>query len=163
MPLHVLIIPDKFKGTLTAAAAAEAIARGWRKARPHDSLDLLPMSDGGDGFGEVTSALLRARVQRVKTVDAAHRPCVARWWWEPRTRTAIIESAAVIGLAMLPPRRFHPFQLDTLGLGAVVRAAREKGGRRCLMGIGGSATNDGGFGLARALGWEFLDRSGESD
>jgi glycerate kinase len=62
---------------------------------------------------------------------------------------------------MLPPKRCHPFQLDTLGLGAVVRAAAKKGARRCLMGIGGSATNDGGFGLARALGWEFLDRQGE--
>ena len=161
MPLQVLIIPDKFKGTLTACAAAEAIARGWRKARAHDSLDLLPMSDGGDGYGEVTSALLQAKSQRVKTVDAAHRPCLARWWWEPRTRTAIIESAAVIGLAMLPPKRFHPFQLDTLGLGAVVRAAANKGATRCLMGIGGSATNDGGFGLARGLGWQFLDRDGQ--
>ena len=161
MALKVLIIPDKFKGTLTAAAAAEAIARGWLRARAGDSLSLLPMSDGGDGFGEVTSVLLKARIQHVKTVDAAHRPCVASWWWEPRTRTAIIESAAVIGLAMLPPKRFHPFQLDTLGLGAVVRAAAERGARRCLMGIGGSATNDGGFGLARALGWEFLNRKGE--
>jgi len=162
MPLHVLIIPDKFKGTLTAAAAAQAIARGWHRARAGDSLDLLPMSDGGDGFGEVTRALLKARVQYVKTVDAAHRSRLARWWWEPRTRTAIIESAAVIGLAMLPPKRFHPFQLDTLGLGAVVRAAVKRGARRCLLGIGGSATNDGGFGLARALGWEFLDRTGDS-
>jgi glycerate kinase len=161
MALHVLIIPDKFKGTLTARAAAEAIARGWRRARTGDRLSLLPMSDGGDGFGEVTSALLKARIQRAKTVDAAHLPCSARWWWEPRTRTAIIESAAVIGLAMLPPNRFHPFQLDTRGLGAVVRAAAKRGARRCLMGIGGSATNDGGFGLARALGWEFLDREGE--
>jgi glycerate kinase len=161
MAQHVLIIPDKFKGTLTAAEAAEAIARGWRSERPADSLDLLPMSDGGDGFGEVTSALLKARIQYVKTVDAAHRPCVARWWWEPRRRTAIIESAAVIGLAMLPPNRFHPFQLDTLGLGAVVRAAVKRGARRCLIGIGGSATNDGGFGLARALGWEFFGQSGE--
>jgi glycerate kinase len=124
-------------------------------------LNLLPMSDGGDGFGEVTSALLKARVQRVKTVDAAHRPCVAKWWWEPSTRTAIVESAAVIGLAMPPPRRFHPFRLDTLGLWAVVRAAVQKGARRCLMGVGGSATNDGGFGLARALGWVFLDRQGD--
>ena len=161
MALKVLIIPDKLKGTLTAAAAAKAIARGWRKARAGDSLSLLPMSDGGDGFGEVTSALLKARIQRVRTVDAAHRPCVARWWWEPKTRTAIIESAGVIGLAMLPPERFHPFQLDTLGLGAVVRAAAERGARRCLIGIGGSATNDGAFGLALALGWEFLDRKGE--
>ncbi len=161
MPLRVLIIPDKFKGTLTAPAAAAAIARGWRQARPGDTLDLLPMSDGGDGFGEVTSALLQARAQRVKTVDAAHRPCVARWWWEPETRTAVIESAAVIGLAGLPPGRFHPFQLDTWGLGGVVRAAVRKGARRGLVGIGGSATNDGGFGLARALGLQFLDRDGQ--
>jgi glycerate kinase len=161
MPLHVLIIPDKFKGTLTAAAAAEAIARGWRRERPGDALSLLPMSDGGDGFGEVISALIKAKIQRAQAVDAAHRPCAVRWWWEPRTRTAIIESAAVIGLAMLPPKRFHPFQLDTLGLGAVVRSAAAKGAKRCLMGLGGSATNDGGFGLARALGWEFVDRQGE--
>jgi glycerate 2-kinase len=115
---------------------------------------------GGDGFGEVSSALLGGRVQRTKAQDAAHRPCLAKWWWEPRSRTAIIESAAVIGLAMLPPRRFYPFTLDTVGLGAVVRAAARKGATRCLMGIGGSATNDGGFGLARALGWEFVDRHG---
>jgi glycerate kinase len=84
---------------------------------------------------------------------------VAGWWWEPGTKTAIIESAAIIGLAMLPPGRFHPFELDTFGLGAVIQAALAKGARRCLIGIGGSATNDGGFGVARALGWKFLDRN----
>ena len=157
MPLKVLIIPDKFKGTLTARAAAQAIARGWLKARPDDSLVLLPMSDGGDGFGEVLSGLLNAKVQSVQTVDAAHRPCAAKWWWEPKTKTAVIETATVIGLAMLPAKQFHPFQLDTFGVGAVVRAAASRGARRCLLGIGGSATNDGGFGLARALGWEFRD------
>src|SRR4051812_16193097 len=102
MPLKVLIVPDKFKGTLTAQAAVKAIARGWRKARPQDSLRLVPMTDGGDGFGEVLSALLKAKVQLIKTVDAAHRPCRANWWWEPRTKTAVIESATVIGLARLP-------------------------------------------------------------
>jgi glycerate kinase len=61
---------------------------------------------------------------------------------------------------MLPPKQFHPFELDTFGLGAVIRVAAAKGARRCLMGIGGSATNDGGFGLARSLGWKFLDRDG---
>ncbi len=158
MPLRVLIIPDKFKGTLTARAASQAIARGWRKGRPQDVLDLLPMSDGGDGFGEVMGALLQARTQHIRTADAAHRPCTAKWWWEPRTRTVIIDSAGIIGLAMLPPKRFHPFSLDTLGLGAVVRAAAKKGALRCVIGIGGTATNDAGFGLARALGWQFLDR-----
>ncbi|HZQ45669.1 MAG TPA: glycerate kinase [Verrucomicrobiae bacterium] len=160
MSLKVLIVPDKFKGTLTAHEAAAAIAKGWRKGRPDDVLELLPMSDGGDGFGGVMSELLQARRQVVKTVDAAHRPCRAHWWWEAKSKTAIIESAGVVGLAQLPAKKFHPFELDTFGLGAVVRAAAKKGARRCLIGIGGSATNDGGFGVARALGWEFLDRTG---
>jgi glycerate kinase len=159
--LSVLVIPDKFKGSLTAKTAARAIARGWRVSRPEDALTLLPASDGGDGFGEVLSELLCAEPRNVRTVDAAHRSCRVRWWWAPKTKTAIIESARVIGLALLPPGRFHPFELDTRGLGAVVRAAVDEGARRCVIGIGGSATNDGGFGLACALGWQFLDRSGQ--
>ncbi len=158
--LRVLIVPDKFKGTLSAGAAAAAIARGWRKARPRDRLILLPMSDGGDGFGEVISGLLNAKPQTISAIDAARRPCAAHWWWEPKTRTAIIESAKLIGLAMLPPKEFHPYALDTAGLGAIIPALAAAGAKRCLAGIGGSATNDGGFGLARALGWEFLDRAG---
>ena len=184
-PLRVLVVPDKFKGTLPAAAAAEAIVRGWRNRRPDDTFDRLPISDGGDGFGEVMRTLLRARRRRTPCLDAAHRPCVASWWWEPKTRTAIIESAAVIGLAMLPERGgparasletshsptrrprfcapaipFDPFDLDTFGLGLLLRAVAAKGARRCLIGLGGSATNDAGFGLARALGWEFLGPGG---
>ena len=161
MPMRILIAPDKFKGTLTAHAAAEAMARGWRAARPADSLTLLPMSDGGDGFGEIISAALGAETQTVKTVDAAHRPLEATWWWHSATRTAIIEAARVNGLAQLPPGKFHPFELDTFGLGAVFKAARELGARRALIGIGGSATNDGGFGLARALGWQFINTHDE--
>jgi glycerate kinase len=157
MPLKILIAPDKFKGTLTAQQAAEAIARGWRKARPQDELELLPMSDGGDGFGEIISRLLGAVSQSAKTVDAAHRPIEAVWWWHEPTRTAIVESALVVGLAMLPPGKHHPFELDTYGLGAVLRAAAARGAKSCLLGIGGSATNDGGFGLARALGWQFFN------
>jgi glycerate kinase len=118
------------------------------------------MSDGGEGFGEVMSALLGARRLQVRTMDAAHRPCLASWWWDAKRGTAIIETASVIGLAMLPPERFHPFELDTFGLAALFMAARRKGAKRCVVGIGGSATNDAGFGLARALGWEFLDRNG---
>src|SRR5439155_9515933 len=73
----------------------------------------------------------------------------------------IIESASVIGLAMLPARRFHPFELDTFGLAAALELAKAKGARECLVGIGGSATNDGGFGMARGLGWRFLDAKGK--
>jgi glycerate kinase len=116
------------------------------------------MSDGGDGFGEVISRLLGAVPRETRTVDAAHHPCEATWWWHAASRTAIIESARVVGLAMLPAGKFHPFELDTFGLGAVLHAARAAGALRCLVGIGGSATNDGGFGLARGLGWHFHGR-----
>jgi glycerate kinase len=158
--MRVLIAPDKFKGTLTARAAAAAIAQGWRKSRPDDSLALLPISDGGDGFGAVMGELLEAKPQQIKTLDAAHRPIAATWWWQPKTKIAVIESANIIGLAMLPKGKFHPFQLDTFGLGKALRTAQRKGARRIIIGIGGSATNDGGFGLARALGWQFLTKAG---
>jgi len=160
--LSILIIPDKFKGTLTANAAAEAMACGWHKARRGDKIELLPMSDGGDGFGVVMGNLFRAKSQTIRTVDAAHRSCRAKWWWEPKSGTAIVESANVIGLAMLPEGKFHPFELDTSGLGEVLKMAFAKGARRCLVGIGGSATNDGAFGLARALGWKFLNGGGKA-
>lgn len=160
MSIRVLIAPDKFKGTLSAREAAEAIARGWHKARPADVLDLLPISDGGDGFGEVLGKALAARALPIRTVNAAHEPCTAKWWWEAKNKTAIVESAQVIGLAVLPPGKFHPFELDTFGLGGVLRAAGKRGAERCIVGVGGSATNDGGFGLARTLGWRFLDSTG---
>ena len=159
--LRILIVPDKFKGSLTARQAAQAIARGWRMARPKDALDLLPMSDGGDGFGEVLSGLLGTARRHVATLDAAHRPLRCVWWWQAKTSTAIIESAKVNGLAMLAGNGFHPFQLDTFGLGKVLRVAEKAGARDCIIGIGGSATNDGGFGLARALGWGFFGHFGE--
>lgn len=136
------------------------MARGWKRARPGDAIELVPMTDGGDGFGDTFAEILGAEPRIVATQDAAHRPCRSRWWFAPNNQTAIIESAKVVGLAMLPPGRFHPFELDTFGLGRVLEAAAEAGARRCVVGLGGSATNDGGFGLARALGWEFLDRAG---
>ena len=160
MALKVLIAPDKFKGTLPAPAVAEAIARGWRNIKPEDAVELLPMSDGGEGFGEVLGRLLGAEEQTVQTVDAARRPVTVDWWWARNSKTAIIESATAIGLSLLPPGEFHPFGLDTFGLGAVLQAAADAGANRYLLGIGGSATNDGGFGLARSLGWRFFNRHG---
>lgn len=157
MSLNVLIVPDKFKGTLTAQQAAEAMSRGWRSSRPSDVVQLLPMSDGGDGFGEILSGLLGAALRRTKSVDAARRPIDAAWWHDAATGTAIVESARVVGLAMLPRGQYHPNELDTFGLGAVLRDAAGQGVRRCVVGIGGTATNDGGFGMARALGWQFLN------
>lgn len=161
MPRRILIAPDKFKGTLSAPAVAEAIACGWRSACPDDELELLPISDGGDGFGEILAGLLEATPVPLRTQDAAHRPLEAAWWWETSSSAALIESARIVGLARLPPQRFHPFELDTAGLGAALQAAAEHGTKSCLVGVGGSATNDAGFGLARALGWRFFGAAGD--
>lgn len=160
--MKVLIVPDKFKGTLPAKRVAEAIARGWTQVRPRDRLDILPMTDGGDGFGPIVGGLLKGRQRTVRTVDAADRPCVARWWWAKDRKVAVIETAQSNGLALLPRGEFHPFELDTHGVGRLVQAALRAGATTCFLGVGGSATNDGGFGLARALGWRFLDRSGRT-
>lgn len=160
MALRVLICPDKFKGSLTAVEVCKALARGWLRARPRDVLDLLPVSDGGDGFGDVCRRLVGARTRSLQTVDAAGCPLRARWWWCRTRRLAILESAAVIGLALLPKGRFHPFELDTAGLGRALQKVAAQGARRILVGLGGSATNDAGFGLARVLGWRFLDSAG---
>lgn len=158
--MRILIAPDKFKGTLSAAQAARAIARGWRRRRPQDRLELLPMSDGGDGFGEILGALGRGRRVRLPTTDAAGRPRIAHAWWVARDRRLILEAAQSNGLALLPRGQFHPFDLDTTGVAALIKFAYRRGARECLIGVGGSATNDGGFGLARGLGWKFLDRQG---
>lgn len=156
MALRVLIVPDKFKYTLTAREVAQAIATGWKERRAEDIIETLPMSDGGDGFGEVLGELFGAHRQQCMTTDAAGRERCASWWLAPRA-TAIIEAAQSNGLALLPKGEYHPFELDTFGLAALLRAPLQASVSRIFVGIGGSATNDGGFGFARALGWRFLD------
>ena len=157
---RVLFAPDKFKGTLTAQEAAEAMARGWRRVRPDDEAVLVPVSDGGDGFGAVLAAGVGGEVRETETVDAAGRRRLAPWWWSGERKVAVVETAQVVGLALMAGGRFHPFDLDTFGIGAVLQDAVDAGARECWVGIGGSATNDGGFGLARAMGWTFWDGAG---
>ena len=160
-PLNVLIIPDKFKGTLTGLAAATAMAAGWALIRPKDRISIVPMCDGGDGFGPIIGRLTGGRQQQTTTVDAAGRAVFARWWFSSRTKIAVVEAAQVNGLALMSAGQYHPFELDTFGLGKVLMAAAKKGAKHCLIGVGGSATNDGGFGLARACGWKFFRAGGD--
>ena len=138
--------------------AACSIRDGWLMARPRDTLRLLPICDGGDGFGETLAELENAKPVQCQTIDAAHRPIAASWWWQEEQKMAIIESACIVGLAQLPPSKYHPFELDTFGLGSVLEEIAKRGVETCVMGIGGSATNDGGFGMAKALGWKFLNK-----
>ncbi len=156
MPASVLIAPDKFKGTLTAPQAAQAIANGWRAARPQDEIVEQPISDGGDGFGPLLAAALGAEKIPVQTVNADDQPITACYWKAPNG-SALVESANIIGLAMLRDDQRRPMAIDSTGLGIALQQLSQSEAKEIIVGIGGSATNDGGFGAARALGWIFLD------
>ena len=159
LPLSILIAPDKFKGTLTAPQAAKAIARGWKAARPEDRLTQLPISDGGDGFGALMAGAIGANSLTIETQDASHALTNAPCWID--SGTAIVESANILGLAMWSAKKRRPLALDSRGLGIVLRDERFTNCRQIIIGIGGSAINDGGFGMARELGWHFESDRGE--
>ena len=154
--LHVLIAPDKFKGTLTALEAAKAIARGWRAVRPEDQLTQLPISDGGDGFGPLIANPLNALPITIPSKDAAGNEIEALIW-QTVDHLTLIESANLIGMTILTEEQLSPFAFDSSGLGLALQSDRIQNGSHCIIGIGGSATNDGGFGMAKTLGWHFLD------
>ncbi len=146
--MRVLIAPDKFAGTLSAVEAAEAIARGWARQAPGDSLDLAPMSDGGPGFVEVMHAALAGRVL-ARTVRGPHlEPTPASILMVENT--AYVESAQACGLHLTGG--VDPEGATTYGVGELLLAARDAGATTIVVGLGGSGTNDGGAGLLAALG-----------
>lgn len=153
--MRVLVAPDKLKGSLGAEAAAKAIAQGVKRALPAIEVDSCPLADGGDGTVAVLGAALAATAVEARVHDPRGRPIDATWAFVPSTRTAIIESASAIGLAALSPADRDPMTASSFGLGELVLAALDAGAERILLGLGGSATTDGGMGLAQALGVRF--------
>ncbi|MEV4253135.1 glycerate kinase [Spirillospora sp. NPDC049652] len=154
---HVVIAPDKFKGTLTAAEAAGHIAAGLRRVRPGLAHTLLPVADGGDGTVEAAVAAGFSQVKAVVTGPAGE-PVVASY--AVRGTTAVIELAEASGLRRLPGGRPAPLTATSRGTGELVDAALAGGARRIVLGLGGSACTDGGAGMAAALGVRFLDAAG---
>jgi glycerate 2-kinase len=159
--MRLLIATDKFKGSLSALAAAEAIERGFRSVFPEVKADLAPIADGGEGFAEALLAALRGEWIRVASEDPIGRPIEARYAWVEVEKLAVIEMSEASGLWRLKPEERSPMRADTHGTGLLVRDAIKRGARRILVGLGGSATTDGGTGLARALGYRFLNATGE--
>lgn len=152
--VRVLIAPDAFTGTLTAVQAAEAIAEGWRHSAPQDHLTLLPLSDGGPGFLDVLSSALFGTAVSVTVADPLGRPVPAAILIveSDRGRTAYIESAQSCGLHLLAQGERNPMVTSTYGVGQLIDAALAEGATRVVVGLGGSATNDGGAGMLAALG-----------
>ena len=159
--MRVVLAPDGFGGTLSAAAAARAMAEGWASAAPDDELRLVPLSDGGPDLVEVLhTALPGARAVEVAVEDALGRPVPARLLVSGGT--AYVESALACGLHLLRAEERDPRRTSTYGVGQLVSAALDAGARRVVVGLGGSATNDGGAGLLAALGLVPVDRDGRA-
>lgn len=155
--MRVLLCPDKFRGTVTARQAAAAIETGWRRVRSDDTLDVVPMADGGEGTLEALTQPAERR--RTKVSGPLGDPVEAEWGLRA-DGTAVIEMATAAGLGLLAPERRDPRRTTTRGVGELVSAALDARATRALVCIGGSATNDGGAGMAQALGARLLDVHG---
>jgi glycerate kinase len=164
--MRLLVAPDSFGGALDSVAVADAIARGWSKVRAGDVITRRPMADGGEGtLAAIRAALGDAAVVRTTSVpDPLGRQVDADWLLLDGGRSAFIELAAASGLALLTVAERTPenaARASTRGTGELIRAALDAGVQRVTLGLGGSATTDGGSGLLSALGVRFLDRSGQ--
>ncbi|MFC4511734.1 glycerate kinase [Streptomyces ehimensis] len=158
-PTRVLIAADKFKGSLTAVEVARHVAAGLRRAAPGVVPVALPVADGGDGT--VAAALAAGYRRREATVTGpSGRPVTAAYALSGDGGTAVVEMAEASGLRLLPPGRLAPLTATTYGTGELVRAALDAGARTVVLGVGGSATTDGGAGMLAALGARFLDADG---
>jgi glycerate kinase len=156
--VRVLICPDKFAGTLPAPAVAAAVAAGWRAAKPADELIERPLADGGPGFVGVLAAALGGTRIPVDTVDPLGRP--VRGEILVTSGTCYVESAQACGLHLLTPAERDPKVTTSYGLGVLLAAATETGAPQVVVGLGGSATNDGGAGMLAALGAAPVDVGG---
>ncbi|MGH9282932.1 MAG: glycerate kinase, partial [Acidimicrobiales bacterium] len=160
--MRVVLAPDKLKGTLTAPQAAQALARGWRRGDPDAEVEQVPVADGGEGTLETLVAALGGRRERARVAGPLGDPLTAEIGVVdgPGGPTAVVEMARASGLVLLDERQRDPLRATTRGTGELILAACRNGPRRVMVCIGGSATNDGGGGLAQALGVRLLDEAG---
>lgn len=156
---RLLVAPQEFKGSLTAAAAARALAEGLARADPDATLELCPLADGGPGFLDALSAVLGGERVRVHVCDPLRRRIPAHYLRLPEG-VVVVEAAQANGLTLLPAEERDPLRADTYGVGELIAHALRERPRRLVVGVGGSATNDGGAGMARALGAALRDAAG---
>ena len=163
--LRVVVAPDSFGGALDSVAVADAIGSGWHRGRPNDEVIRVPMADGGEGTLAAVAAALGGHAERRTTDahDALQRPIRADWLLLDSGQTAFVEMAAASGLAQLTADERTPasaLAATTRGTGELLKGALDAGVSRVILGLGGSATNDGGAGMLAALGIRFLDETG---
>jgi glycerate kinase len=161
--MKILIAPDKFKGTLTATDICTIVAAELKENLPPGySIKSFPLADGGDGTADVLQHHLGGKSVELVVRDPLMQPMLSTYLIAKDGKTAFIEMARASGLVLLAPEKRNPLQTTTYGTGELIRDAMAKGVRRIYLGVGGSATNDGGAGALAALGVQFRDKSGKS-
>ena len=154
---------DSFKGSLTSMEAGAAVCSGILRVYPNAKISVLPMADGGEGTVEALTLGMGGELQSIKvTGPSDDQKITAQYGILRDKKTAIIEMAAAAGLTLLPLEKRNPLYTTTYGVGEILHDAIHKGCRHFIVGIGGSATNDGGLGMLQALGWQMLDNVGEA-
>ena len=159
--MQLIIAPDKFKGSMSAPEAAERIKKAAANVLPGAKLVLLPLSDGGEGLVDSLAGKNRDNLQTSTVTGPLGKPVEAVWGLTDEGNTSVIEMAAASGLHLIPEAEKNPFFTSTYGTGELIKASLDHGCSRLIIGIGGSATNDGGAGMAQALGAKFYDRFGK--
>jgi glycerate kinase len=160
--MKITVAPDSLKESLGSPAAARAIARGLRKADPSAEIVLVPMADGGEGTAEAIISATGGSFHSAEVADPLGRRITGCWGLCGDNKTAVVEIARASGIELLRPEERNPMLTSTFGTGELIRSALEFGARRVIVGIGGSATVDGGTGMASALGVRFLDADGRA-
>lgn len=159
--MRIVVAMDSFKGSLTSLEAGNAVRDGIMKADPSACVTVSPMADGGEGTVEALRRGLGGDTVTVRVMGPLGAGVEAAYCILPDRRTAVMEMAAAAGITLVTPRKRDLRKATTYGVGQLIRDAIERGCRHFILGIGGSATNDGGTGMLAALGYEFLDRNGE--
>ena len=160
--MRILLAPDSFKGSLTASQVAASMERGIKKILPRAQTVKLPLSDGGEGLVDALVGATGGKILGQQVTGPLGKWVDACWGILGDGKTGVIEMAAASGLTLLPPEQRNPMLTTTFGTGELIQAALRHGCTRLIVGIGGSATNDGGVGMAQALGIRFLDKQGNS-
>jgi glycerate kinase len=157
--MKIIVAPDSYKGCMSASMVANAMEKGITDVFPHVDVVKIPIADGGEGTVDALVMAVGGKIIESTVRGPLGDPVLARWGII-NEHTAVIEMAAASGLTLLPPDRRDPRKTSTYGTGQLIKAALDAGIRKIIIGIGGSATNDGGSGMARALGVKFLDHDG---
>lgn len=159
--MTIIIATDKFKGSLSSLEAGQAVERGIKKKNPLARSLVFPMADGGDGFAAVLKYYLGTTTISCSSLDPLNRSIAATYEWDLSSKTAIIEVAAASGLVLLKEEERNALLSSTEGTGMLILDAIGRGAEKILLGLGGSATNDAGMGILKALGFQLLDRAAE--